>query len=105
MAWFPLFIVYYVRANDDCCYQAFNRKLRWRGEEIFELAALPVEDIGDSFTARPRPAGQVPVSKTEMIRFVDFISRNLIAFPFKEENRVVFVLTLPGNDLPVSFWN
>ncbi|HDD61260.1 MAG: hypothetical protein DRI65_11645 [Chloroflexota bacterium] len=84
-------------------YQAFNRRLRWRGEEIFELAAMPVEDIGDSFTARPRPAGQVPVSKTEMIRFVDFMSKNLIAFPFKEENRVVFVLTLPGNDLPYLF--
>ena len=65
-----------------------------------KLAALPVEDTGESFSARPRPAGQIPVSKTEMIRFVDFVSRNLIAFPFKEENRVVFVLTLPGNDLP-----
>jgi len=84
-------------------YQVFNRRLRWRGEEIFELAAMPVEDIGDSFTARPRPAGQVPVSKTEMIRFVDFMSKNLIAFPFKEDNRVVFVLTLPGNDLPYLF--
>lgn len=84
-------------------YQAFNRKLRWRGEEVFELAAMPVEDIGNSFTARPRPAGNVPVSKTEMIRFVDFISKHLIAFPFREENRVVFVLTLPGNDLPYIF--
>ncbi len=87
-------------------YQAFNRRhrrLRWRGEEIFELAALPVEDIGNSFTARPRPAGQVSISKTEMIRFVDFVTRKLIAFPFKEENRVVFVLTLPGNDFPYLF--
>jgi len=84
-------------------YQAFNRRLRWRGEEIFELAALPVEDIGNSFTARPRPAGMVPVSKTEMIRFVDFVTRNLIAFAFREDHRVVFVLTLPGNDLPYLF--
>ena len=84
-------------------YQVFNRKLRWRGEEIFELAAMHVDEIGGSFTARPRPAGKIPVSKTEMIRFVDFVSRNLIAFPFKEENRVVFVLALPGNDLPYIF--
>jgi hypothetical protein len=81
-------------------YQAINRKLRWRGEEVFELAALPVEDIGDSFSPRPRPAGQVPVSKTEMIRFVDFMTKNLIAFAFREENQIVFVLTLPGKDLP-----
>ena len=35
-----------------------------------------------------------------MIRFVDFITTNLIAFAFREENRIVFVLTLPGNDIP-----
>jgi len=99
----PILLVIMYALMMVVAYQAFNRKLRFRGEEIFELAALPVEDIGNSFTARPRPAGQVPVSKTEMIRFVDFISRNLIAFPFKEENRVVFVLTLPGNDLPYLF--
>ena len=81
-------------------YLTINRKLRWRGEEVFELAAMPVEDIGDSFSARPRPAGKVPVSKTEMIRFVEFMTKNLIAFAFREENRMVFVPTLPGNDLP-----
>lgn len=99
----PMLLIFMYGLMMSTAYQAFNRKLRWRGEEIFELAALPVEDIGNSFTARPRPVGQVPVSKTEMIRFVDFMSRNLVAFPFKEENRVVFVLTLPGNDLPYIF--
>jgi len=79
-------------------YMTFNRKLRWRGQEVFELAALSVEDLGDSFSARPRPVGQVPISKTEMIRFVDFMTRNLIAFAFREENRVIFVLGLPGKD-------
>lgn len=96
----PLFMVIMYALMLTVAYLAFNRRLRWRGEEIFELAALPVEDIGDSFSARPRPAGKVPVSKTEMIRFVDFITKNLIAFAFREENRVVFVLTLPGSDLP-----
>ncbi len=96
----PLFLVMMYVSMLVVFYMAVNRKLRWRGEEIFELAALPVEEISDNFTPRPRPAGQVPVSKTEMIRFVDFMTRNLIAFAFREENRVVFVLTLPGNDLP-----
>ena len=99
----PVLLIFMYAMMMVVAYQAFNRKLRWRGEEVFELAAMPVEDIGDSFTARPRPAGQIPVSKTEMIRFVDFMSRNLVAFPFKEENRVVFVLTLPGNDIPYIF--
>jgi len=99
----PIFLVIMYASMLIVGYLTINRKLRWRGEEVFELAALPVDDIGDSFTARPRPAGQVSVSKTEMIRFVDFITRNLIAFPFKEENRVVFVLTLPGNDWQYLF--
>jgi hypothetical protein len=96
----PIFIVMMYASMLVTGYMLINRKLRWRGEEVFELAALPVEDTGDSFSARPRPTGQVPVSKTEMIRFVDFITKNLIAFAFREENRVVFVLTLPGNDIP-----
>ena len=96
----PLFLVLMYVLMLVSGYLAINRKLRWRGEEVFELAAMPLEDIGDSFSARPRPAGNVPVSKTEMIRFVEFVTKNLIAFAFREENRVVFVLTLPGNDLP-----
>ena len=96
----PLFLVIMYVLMLTVFYLTFNRKLRWRGEEVFELAAMPVEDIGDSFSARPRPVGKVPVSKTEMIRFVEFMTRNLIAFAFREENRVVFVLTLPGKDLP-----
>jgi hypothetical protein len=96
----PLFLVLMYALMIGTGILALNRKLRWRGEEVFELAAMPVEDIGDSFSARPRPAGKVPVSKTEMIRFVEFMTKNLIAFAFREENRVVFVLTLPGNDLP-----
>ncbi len=95
----PIFLVIMYILMLVCGYLVINRKLRWRGEEVFELAAMPVEDIGDSFSARPRPAGKVPVSKTEMIRFVEFMTINLVAFAFREENRVVFVLTLPGNDL------
>lgn len=81
-------------------YQLFNRKLRWRGQEVFEMAAMPIEDTGNNYTPRPRPAGKTEVSRTEMIRFVDFVRTHLIAFAFREENRYVFVLPLPGNDLP-----
>jgi hypothetical protein len=95
----PLFLVGVYASGIVTAYLFFNRKLKWRGQEIFEMAGLQVEETRDSFTARPRPAGKVPISKTEMIRFVDFIISNLIAFPFTEENRVVFVLALPGNDL------
>jgi hypothetical protein len=96
----PLYLVGMYVLMLVSAYLIINRKLKWRGQEVFELAAMPVEDTGDSFTARPRPAGKVPISKTQMIRFVDFITTNLIAFAFREDNRIVFVLTLPGNDMP-----
>jgi len=94
----PVFIVVMYALGLAVAYLAFNRKLKWRGQEVFELAAMPIEDTGNSFTARPRPAGKMPISKTEMIRFVDFMTSKLIAFAFREQNRVVFVLALPGND-------
>jgi hypothetical protein len=96
----PLFLAGMYVCMLVSAYLGFNRKLKWRGQEVFELAAMPVEDTGNSFTARPRPTGQVPISKTEMIRFVDFITTNLIAFAFREDNRIVFVLALPGYDTP-----
>jgi len=96
----PLFIAGMYVLGIIVAYLAFNRKLKWRGQEIFELAAMSVEDTGNGFTARPRPTGQISISKTEMIRFVDFITTNLIAFAFREENRVVFVLALTGKDMP-----
>jgi hypothetical protein len=95
----PLFLVGMYVSGIVAAYLFFNRKLKWRGQEILEMAGMQVEETGDSFTARPRPAGKVPISKTEMIRFVDFITSNLIAFPITEENRVVFVLALPSNNL------
>ncbi len=94
----PIFLVGMYISILVVAYLTFNRKLRWRGQEIFELAALPIEDTGDSFSARPRPTGQVPISKTEMIRFVDFMTKNLLAFSFREDNRVIFVLALPGKE-------
>ena len=94
----PILLVGMYASMMVTAYLTLNRKLKWRGQEIFELAAMSVEDTGNSFTSRPRPTGQISISKTEMIRFIDFITTNLIAFAFREENRIVFVLGLPGND-------
>jgi hypothetical protein len=96
----PVFLITTYGLMITMFYLAVNRKLKWRGQEIFELAAMPIEDTGNNYTARPRPAGQADVTRTEMIRFVNFITSNLIAFAFREENRFVFVLPLPGNDTP-----
>ena len=99
----PIFLVGMYASMMVSFYHLINRKIKWRGQEVFELAAMPIEDTGNNYTARPRPAGQTQVSKTEMIRFVDFITENLIAFAFREENRIVFVPVLPGKDTPYLF--
>ncbi len=94
----PFFIVGMYVMMLIVAYLGFNRKLKWRGQEVFELAAMPVEDTGDSFTARPRPAGQVPISKTEMIRFVDFVVTKLIAFAFP----IIFVMIMERKFIPLE---
>ena len=74
----PIFIITTYALMIAVFYQAVNRKLKWRGQEILELAAMPVEDTGNNYTPRPRPAGKTEVSRTEIIRFVNFITSNLI---------------------------
>ena len=68
-----------------------TRKFKWRGREILELAAQPVEDVTDGFTERPRPLGGTSLSREDALGFARFASRNLIAMPYVEKDRVVFV--------------
>jgi len=68
-----------------------TRKFKWRGREILELAAQPVEDVTNGFTQRPRPVGKVDCSKEDIVEFARFASRNLVAMPYAETDRMVFV--------------
>jgi len=68
-----------------------SRRFKWRGREILELAAQPVEDMTNGFTNRPRPLGKVEISREEILAFARFASKNLIAMPYIEPDRVVFV--------------
>lgn len=99
----PIFLISTYGLMITMFYLAINRKLKWRGQEILELAAMPVEDTGNNYTARPRPAGQTMVTRTEMVRFVNFITSHLIAIVYREEKRFVFVIPMPGKDLPHLF--
>ncbi|MBN2410097.1 hypothetical protein JXQ31_00300 [candidate division KSB1 bacterium] len=74
------------------------RRLKWRYREVLELAASSVNETKNGFTPRPYPAGQINFSKEEIIRFARFMLKNVIAFPYIEETRVVLVI--PENMLP-----
>jgi hypothetical protein len=72
-------------------YVGFQKKLKYRGSEVMEMAARDVEIAADTYTERPRPAGEVECSKYDIIDFGNHLKSNLICMPFHEENRVVLV--------------
>ncbi len=84
-----------------------TKKLRWRGREILELAAMNVDDTTNGFTERPRPLGKIECSVQELAGFSHFIKSKLIAWPIREANRVVFVPIATGDEyrLPLGFSN
>ncbi len=74
-------------------YLGLSRKLKWRRDELLELAALPVETVTDGFTSRPQPVGKVEGDKDLIRSFSDYVLKNLIAVPYIENDRIVFVIT------------
>jgi len=69
-----------------------TRRLKWRGREIFELAAEPVEETGNGYTSRPRPVGKVDYSPQQTHAFAHFCSRHLIALPYSTSKNITLVL-------------
>ena len=70
----------------------FTRRLKWRYREVLELAARSVSESADGFTARPFPAGKSDYTKEDLYRFSRFLRKYVIAYPFFEEDRVVWVV-------------
>jgi hypothetical protein len=50
-------------------YLVVTRKIKWRGREIFELAAEPVEESENGYTSRPRPIGKLNFHPDEIRQF------------------------------------
>lgn len=79
-------------------YLVLTRKAKWRGREIFELAAEPVEENGNGYTSRPRPVGKVEYSLKEMIAFARFCARHLIALPYITSKNITLVPIKMGDE-------
>jgi hypothetical protein len=79
-------------------YLFLNKKTKWRGREILELAAAPIEEIGNGYTGRPLPAGKTEYSKKDVMAFAEFAAKHLIAVPYIEGDRVVFVPVMMGRE-------
>jgi len=79
-------------------YLAFTRKLKWRGREIFELAAAPVEETSNGYTARPKPVGKVNYSPEQIRAFACYVAKNLIALPYITSKNVTLVPVKMGDE-------
>jgi hypothetical protein len=69
----------------------FTKRLKFRGREVLELAALPVKPDPDGFTERPRPSGQASYTREEVLAFAEFLHSTHIAWAYLEAHRVVLV--------------
>jgi len=81
-------------------YMMITGKGKWKGKNVFELAARQVNETVNGYTDRPRPTGKSDYSKSELFGFADFVKRNLIAIPYIENNSVVFVPVKMGDEYP-----
>jgi hypothetical protein len=78
------------------------KRVATHSRQIFELAARPVENAEDGFTARPYPAGKAQYSKDEVIGFAKYLHKNLIARSQIEDDKVIIAISISGNTLAMT---
>lgn len=76
----------------------FNRRLKWRGREIFELAADKVEPGKNGYTSRPKPVGRVEYTAQQLHDFAAFAARHLIALPYISAQSITLVPVKMGEE-------
>lgn len=81
-------------------YMMYTGKGKWKGKNVFELAARQVNETVNGFTERPRPTGKVEYTKSDLFGFAEFIKKNLVAMPYIENNSIVFVPVKMGEEYP-----
>jgi len=84
-------------------YLMISKRAKWRGRDIFEIAAQGIRETENGFTERPQPLDKINLSKEELIGFADYLSKNLIVFPFRESSRIVFVIIKMGKEFSLVY--
>lgn len=85
-------------------YLIFTRRAKWRGRDILELAAAPVDELSDGFTGRPYPSGKVDYSWDEVLGFARFCGRHMISLPYVRPDKVFLVPVRMGKEFG-HLWN
>jgi hypothetical protein len=76
----------------------FTKKIKWRGREVLEMTAGPVEETGSGYTTRPLPAGKTEFTPRQIGQFAQFAKRHLIAVPYTGKDKIVFVPVITGRE-------
>jgi len=84
-------------------YLAATKKIKWRGREVLELAAEPVEETGNGYTPRPRPVGKINISKQEILSFAHFCASHLVSVTYVSPRQVTFVPVRMGEEFTFMF--
>lgn len=79
-------------------YLIVTRKIKWRGREIFELAAESIDETGNGYTPRPRPVGKVEYTPEQIHAFARFCARHLIALPYYSSKNTTLVPIKMGEE-------
>jgi hypothetical protein len=79
-------------------YLVGTKQIKWRGREIFELSAAPVDETGNGYTPRPRPTAKVELSRLEIFRFARFCSSPLIAYAYVSPRQISLVPVKMGDE-------
>ena len=77
-----------------------TRRLQWRGREVFEMAAEPIEEVENGYTSRPRPVGKVDYGAQQISKFTQFCSRHLIALPYITSKNITLVIVKNSEEFP-----
>ena len=76
-AWTQLLVLFTLILWVWMMFLVFSRKLKWKGRELFELAAMNVEDVADGYSPRPHPAGKIEATKKQILSFAGFMQKQL----------------------------
>ena len=84
-------------------FMLLTKQAKWRGRDILELAAMPVDGGEEGYSDRPRPIGRTDFTREEILDFAQFARRKLIAMTYTESDRMVFVPVKMGSEFGYLF--
>lgn len=68
-----------------------TKKLKWKGREIFELAAKDVVEGDGSFTERPKPLPKIDYPFQKVSEFAYFFRQNLLGLTYEDGKQIYFL--------------